>query len=211
VVAWLVAIGSVVASWIVAAAYLTGELVRDWNQPRREVLGDCMTILREVALGRDGALIQIGLLMLATIAIAALAVLLWRLGRSMLRARAATHEHARMTRIAGAHRRCGGGGLRRSPTHRMCADVAARTHGPATVLGALLALSGAATIPISALGATGVGVLARATRLATPPRPAQRIRVRLMLAAVSALRAVGPLLMVLLTATGVALCGPMIE
>jgi hypothetical protein len=53
-------------------------------------------------------------------------------------------------------------------------------------------------------------VLARATRLATPPRPAQRIRVCLLLAAVSALLAVGPVLTVLLTASGVALCGPVI-
>jgi hypothetical protein len=91
----------------------------------------------------------------------------------------------------------------------MCADdAAARTHGPATVLGALLALSGAAPIPSGALGATGVGVLARATRLATPPRPAQRIRVRLTLAAVSTLLAIGPVLTVLLTASGVAMCGP---
>lgn len=93
----------------------------------------------------------------------------------------------------------------------MCADdVAARAHGPATVLGALLALSGAAPIPSSALGATGIGVLARATRLAAPPRAAQQIRVRLMLAAVSILLAAGPVLTVLLTATGVALCGPVV-
>lgn len=284
VLAWLVAIGSVVASWIAAAAFLTGELARDWNQPGRAVLSDCMAVLREVALGRDGGLVQIGLLVLTTVAVAAVAVLVWRLSRSLLRARASTHEHARMTRIAGrridgleavvldapqriaycvpgrpnsivvtsaavtaldarhldavlSHERAHLAGhhhlilaltrglatilprvelitLGAAEVARlleMCADdAAARTHGPATVLGALLTLSGAAPIPSSALGATGVGVLARATRLATPPRPAQRIRVRLMLAAVSTLLAVGPLLTVLLTATGVALCGPMI-
>ena len=284
VVAWLVAIGSVVGSWALTAAFLTGELIRDWNQPGRAVASASLAMLREVALGRDGALVQVGLLMLTTVAVAAVAVVAWRLSRSLLRARASTHEHARMTRIAGrhidgleavvvdapqrvaycvpgrpntivvtsaavsaldachldavlSHERAhlvgrhhlilaltGGlatilprvelvtiGAAQIARLLEMCADdAAARTHGPATVLGALLALSGAAPIPSSALGATGVGVLARATRLATPPRPAQRIRVRLMLAAVSTLLAIGPLLTVLLTATGVAMCGPVI-
>jgi Zn-dependent protease with chaperone function len=284
VTAWLVAIGSVVGSWVVAAGFLVGELIRDWHQPGRAVASACLAMLREVALGRDGALVQIGLVMLTTVAVAAVAVVVWRLCRSLLRARASTHEHARMTRIAGrhidgleavvldapqrvaycvpgrpntivvtsaamdaldarhldavlSHERahlagrhhlivaltrglatilprvdlCTLGAAEVARLLEMCADdAAARTHGPATVLGALLALSGAAPIPSRALGATGVGVLARATRLATPPRPAQRIRVCLLLAAVSALLAVGPVLTVLLTASGVALCGPVI-
>jgi Zn-dependent protease with chaperone function len=282
VAAWLVAIGSVVGSWVVAAAFLVGELVRDWHQPGRAVASACLAMLREVALGRDGGLVQIGLVMLATVAVAAVAVVGCRLSRSLWRARASTHEHAWMTRIAARHidgleavvldapqrvaycvpgrpntivvtsaavtaldarhldavlcherahlaghhhlilALTGGlatilprvelvtiGAAQVAQLLEMCADdAAARTHGPATVLGALLALSGAAPIPSSALGATGIGVLARATRLATPPRPAQRIQVRLVLAAVSALLAVGPLLTVLLTMSGVALCGP---
>ncbi len=100
---WLVAIGSVVASWIAAAAFLTGELVRDWNQPGRAVLIDCMAVLRDVALGRNGVLIQIGLLVLAALAMVAVAVLVGSLGRSVLRARASTHEHARAARLAGRH------------------------------------------------------------------------------------------------------------
>jgi Zn-dependent protease with chaperone function len=282
VLAWLVAIGSVVTSWVVAAAFLVGELIRDWHQPGRAVASACLAMLREVVLGRDGGLVQIGLLVLTTLAVAAVAVLAWRLSRSLLRARASTHEHARLARIAGRHidgleavvldapqrvAYCVPGRpntivvtsaavtaldarhldavLSHERAHlagrhhlilaltrglatilprlelvtigtaqvawllEMCADdAAARTHGPGTVLGALLALSGAAPIPSSALGATGVGVLARATRLATPPRATQRIRVQLMLAAVSALLAVGPLLTVLLTASGAAMCGP---
>jgi Zn-dependent protease with chaperone function len=282
VAAWLVAISSVVASWVVAAAFLVGELIRDWHQPGRAVASACLALLREVALGRDGGLIKIGLLVLTTLAVAAVAVLVWRLSRSLLRARASTHEHARMTRIVGrhidgleavvldapqrvaycvpgrpnaivvtsaavtaldarhldavlSHERAhlagrhhlilaltGGlatilprvelvtlGAAQVARLLEMCADdAAARTHGSATVLGALLALSGAAPIPSGALGVTGVGVLARATRLATPPRLAQRIRVRLVLATVSALLAIGPVLTVLLTASGVAMCGP---
>ncbi|MBA2473399.1 MAG: M56 family metallopeptidase [Pseudonocardiales bacterium] len=284
VVAWLVAIGSVVGSWIIAVVFLAVELFRDADQPGHAVVSSCLATLREAAAGRAGVLVQIGLFLLATVAVAAVAVLVWRLSRSLLRARASTHEHARMTRIAGRHidgleavvldapqrvAYCVPGRpntivvtsaavdaldarhldavLSHERAHlagrhhlilaltrglatilpriqlvtigaaevarllEMCADdAAARAHGPATVLGALLALSGAAPIPSSALGATGIGVLARATRLATPPRPAQRIRVRLMLAAVSVLLAVGPVLTVLLTATGVALCGPVV-
>lgn len=282
VTAWLVAISSVVTSWALAAAFLTGELVRDWHQPSRVVLSDCLAVLRDVALGGDGVLLQVGLLVLTTLAVVSVAVVAGRLSRSLLRARASTHEHARMARIAGrrldgveavvldapqrlaycvpgrpdtivvtsaavtaldarhldavlCHERAhlagrhhlilaltGGlatvlprvelvttGAAEVARLLEMCADdAAARVHGPATVLGALLALSGATPIPSGALGASGVGVLARATRLATPPRPAQRIRVRVMLAAVSTLLAIGPLLTVLLTVTGVALCGP---
>jgi len=284
VTAWLVAIGSVVMSWALATAFLTGELVRNWNQPGRAVLSACFTMLRDLTLGRHGGLVQIGLLVLAACAVMAVAVLAWRLGHSVLRARASTRQHARAARIVGrhidgldavvldapervaycvpgrpntivvtsaaidalderhldavlSHERAhlagrhhlilaltGGlatilprvelltlGAAEVARLLEMCADdAAARTHGPATVLGALLALSGVAPIPSSALGATGVGVLARATRLATPPRAAQRIRVRLVLAAVSTVLVVGPLVTVLLTATGVAMCGPAI-
>jgi Zn-dependent protease with chaperone function len=283
VVAWLVAIGSVVGSWAIAVAFLAVELFRDWDQPGHTVSA-CLATLREAAAGRAGVLVQIGLFLLATVAVAAVAVVVWRLSRSVVRARASTHEHARMTRIAGRHidgleavildapqrvAYCVPGRpntivvtsaamdaldarhldavLSHERAHlaghhhlilaltrglatilprvelvtigaaqvarllEMCADdTAARTHGPATVLGALLALSGVGPIPSGALGASGVGVLARATRLATPPRPAQRIRVCLLLAAVSALLAVGPVLTVLLTASGIALCGPVI-
>jgi len=33
--AWLAAIGSVLASWAVAAAFLADDVVRHWNQPER--------------------------------------------------------------------------------------------------------------------------------------------------------------------------------
>ena len=92
----------------------------------------------------------------------------------------------------------------------MCADDdATRVHGPRTVLDALLALSGVTTLPHGALGATGVGVLARARRLAEPPRPADVVRARVLLTAVVVAVAVGPLLTAGLAAAGLALCGPL--
>jgi Zn-dependent protease with chaperone function len=87
-------------------------------------------------------------------------------------------------------------------------DAAARAHGPRTVLDALLTLSGAAAIPAGALGATGTGVLARAERLAAPPRPAQRVRARLQLTTVAVALTVGPLLTGVLAAGGLMLCPP---
>jgi Zn-dependent protease with chaperone function len=92
----------------------------------------------------------------------------------------------------------------------MCADdTATRAHGSPALLGALLTLSGSAPIPTGALSTSGVDVLARAHRLAWPPRPAQRWRTRLLLTAVTILLATGPLLTGMLLATGLALCGSM--
>ena len=103
VVAWLAAIGSVVGSWAVAAGLLAAELVRDGSQPRQTILSSCFGQLRAVATGRYGALIQLGLLTIAAFAAVAAAVLMARLGRSLLRARDTTHQHARMARLTGAH------------------------------------------------------------------------------------------------------------
>ncbi|MGH4016116.1 MAG: M56 family metallopeptidase [Pseudonocardiaceae bacterium] len=283
VVAWLAAIGSVAGSWAAAVVFLLAEFVGDWNRPGHTVVSTCFAVLGDVAGGRSGLLPQIGLLLLATLAAVALAAVAWRLSRSLLRARAGTHEHARLARLAGRHvdgldavvldaperaaycvagrphtvvvtsaavealdRRHLGAVLAHEHAHlagrhhlllaltrglatilprvglfttgaaetarllEMCADdAAARSHGSGTVLGALLALSGAAPIPAGALGATGVGVLARAERLATPARTADRIRVRLLLTAVAVLVIVGPVFTALLATTGLAFCGPM--
>jgi len=98
---WLAAIGSVVASWATAAIFLFAELVRDWAQPGDTVVAACFTTLGAVATGGAGLVLQIGLLTLAVLAALALVVLAVRLGRSLVRARTSTHEHARMARLAG--------------------------------------------------------------------------------------------------------------
>ncbi|SEP53336.1 M56 family metallopeptidase [Amycolatopsis saalfeldensis] len=103
VAAWLAAIGSVIGSWAVAAVFLAAELLRDWTQARQTILSTCFAQLRAVATGSYGVAVQIGLLTLAGFAAVAVVILLARLGRSLLRARATTHEHARMARLAGAH------------------------------------------------------------------------------------------------------------
>jgi Zn-dependent protease with chaperone function len=281
VVTWLATIGGVVASWVVAAAFLADELRRDWNQPGR-IASACFAALRHVASGGSGLLLQIGLLALTAGAATAISTLAWRLSRSLSHARTTTHQHAQDARIVGrrvdgldavvldaperaaycvagrpntivvtsatlaalddrhlgavlAHERAHLAGRHHqilaftrglatvmprvelftigaaeiARLLEMCADdTAARSHGPGTLLGALLALSGCAPIPRGALGATGVNVLARAERLAAPPASGDRWRARLLLSVVALLVVGGPLLTGVLAVTGLALCNP---
>ncbi|MGA7131348.1 MAG: M56 family metallopeptidase, partial [Mycobacterium sp.] len=95
----------------------------------------------------------------------------------------------------------------------MCADdTAARRHGPAALLAALLALAGADPIPSAALGANTVGVCARVMRLTEPDTAAARVRARVLLTAVTAVIVFGPFAVWAgvhnLTPHGVTHCGP---
>ena len=289
VTAWLVAIGSVLASWAAAAVFLVLELVGDWNHPGR-IISSCFAVLQVVATGGAGVVLQLGLFALTALALTAAGVLAARLGRSLVRARSRTHDYARMARVVGrrmpgteaigdavvfdaperlaycvagrpntivvtsgavdalddrhldavlAHERAhltGRHHLLLAATRglatvlprvdlfttgaaevarllEMCADdVAVRGHGSRTVLGALLTLSEPVSpprsLPPGAMGATGVGVVARAERLAEPAGVAERMRARLLLTAAVTLLAVGPVLAGLLAVAGIAFCDP---
>jgi Zn-dependent protease with chaperone function len=280
VAAWLAVIGSVVVSWAAAGAFLLGELARDWHQPGR-IVGSCVAALRALALGGHGLLVQVGLAVLTSAAALALIVLAATLARLLVRARASTHEHARMARLAGrpvtgqeavaidaaervaycvagrpptivvtsaalaalddrhlgavlSHERAHlagrhhlllavtralattlpqvrlftTGAVEVAQLLEMCADdAAARTHGSPTVVEALLSLSAATPMPATALGASGVGVLARVHRLVAPPRPILRWRVRLLLGTITVLVLTGPVIAGLLAAHGMSFCG----
>ena len=82
-------------------------------------------------------------------------------------------------------------------------DAAARTHGPGTVLKALVGLSAPTGVPTGVLAASGVGVLARAERLAAPATPEKRRRARVQLATTMTAVTLAPLVLGLL-----AVCGP---
>lgn len=84
-------------------------------------------------------------------------------------------------------------------------DAAARRHGGGTVIGALLALSGGPALPLSALGATAVGVVERVERLLIAPGRA-RIAQRLSLLLAVTLLALGPGLVATLLAASAAVC-----
>ncbi|HXA11744.1 MAG TPA: M48 family metalloprotease [Mycobacterium sp.] len=91
----------------------------------------------------------------------------------------------------------------------MCADdTAARAHGTATMLGAILTLAGAGPIPAGALGTSTVGLSARVTRLAAPPRRRQQTWTRLLLSAFAAVLVAAPFLAAWAAARGLIACGP---
>lgn len=100
VLTWLATICSVVAAWIVAVAFLVGELLRDWKQPGR-IASACVAALRHVAAGDSGMVLQSGLLALTFGAVAAIGMATWCLSKSLLRARRLAHRHARDARIVG--------------------------------------------------------------------------------------------------------------
>lgn len=278
VTVWMAAIGSVVLSWVAAPVFLALDVAGRWDAPAK-VVQDCLATLRLVAVGRFGPLIQIGLLLLATLAVVALTVLTLRLIDGLARTRARSRDHGALARLVGrrvpgldavvldaperlaycvagrpntivltsaamdaldehqleavlSHERAhltgrhhvllaltrglarilpglalfAVAGAEVARLLEMCADdVAARAHGPRTVLGALLALSGVTPAPAVALGATGADVVARAERLASPPGRARLARARLLLTTLAIAVVVVPAL----TATGLAFCGPM--
>jgi hypothetical protein len=74
VAAWLAAIGSVTASWVVAASFLAADVVRNWSQPGL-IASACFAALRQVASGGSGLLVQAALLTLIALAAGALATL----------------------------------------------------------------------------------------------------------------------------------------
>lgn len=281
IAAWLMAAGTVLASWAAATVVLAVELLRNWRQPGA-LFTACVTTLHSIAAGETGVFLQIGLVALTVIAGAALASLAWRWGRAVVRARSCTHRHASMARVVGrrmaghdavvldapecaaycvagrpdtivvtsaalaaldddhlaavlAHERAhlsGRHNLLLAATRglattlpgialfttaasevatllEVCADdVAVRRNDPRAVLGALLVLSSGASVPAAAMGATGVGVLTRAERLAEPPSSGRRVRLRLLLSAFTLLVMTGPALTALLAARGVASCLP---
>lgn len=91
----------------------------------------------------------------------------------------------------------------------MCADdTAARRHGPAALLAAIVSLTSPNPIPTTALGATSIGVSARVTRLADPDTAARRLGARLLLAVFAAVVVAAPLLLVWASASGLPACGP---
>ena len=280
VAVWLAAIGSVTGSVAAAAGLLGAELVRDWSEPRRNLMVMCLAQVRAAASGAYGPIVRTMVFTFAGGAALALSVLLLRLGRTWARARCTTQAHARMVRLAGVARPNLGavvldvperavycvagrpntivvttGALRALDPGQVSAvlaherahligrhhlllaltrglhaclprvelftrgadevarllemsadDAAARTHGPGTVLKALVGLCAPIGVPTGALAASGVGVLARAERLAAPATPEKQRRARLQLATTMTAVTLAPLVFGML-----AVCGPLLS
>lgn len=138
IAAWLLAIGSVGISWIGAAVALTADVVRNWTRPG-ELLSACITALRGVVAGEAGVLLQIGMVALTALATAAMVSLAWRWARSLLRARAHTHRHARTVRTIG-RRKPGLDAVVLDVPDRVVYCAAGRPHAIVVTSGALDAL-----------------------------------------------------------------------
>jgi Zn-dependent protease with chaperone function len=85
-------------------------------------------------------------------------------------------------------------------------NAAARSHGPQTLLDALLALSAGAPTPHGALGAAGTDILDRAEHLAAPFAAQNQWTAGLLLTATTLLIAGGPLIPAALTTAGAMWC-----
>lgn len=255
VACWIFAVASVVVAWVAAAVLVVSEAVMVGGH-LDAAFDACMAILRATGLSEHG--LRLVAVAVATVPVAALALLAWRIGRVTHSGWRASRRHSHAVRLVGranpqlgrgtvvldapqraayclsgsrgtivvttgaletlsdrelaavlAHERAHLAGrhhllltvltaLRRTLgplplfAHaepevgrllEMTADDAAvRRHGRAPLLAALLTMSGA-RMPGQALGASSIGVLARARRLVEPASAAQRATTRRSLTA----------------------------
>jgi Zn-dependent protease with chaperone function len=100
IAAWVLAIGTVPAAWLTAAALAGTELVLTGGDLEK-VLAGCVAALRAAAIGEHGTSVQVGLLVLAVLVSISLALLVVRLGQALHRARRNTHRHAHVARLIG--------------------------------------------------------------------------------------------------------------
>ena len=100
VATWLIVLASVLVAWIGAAGLLAGWMVSSWNRPGH-VWGACFTALRSAAVGHDGALSQLVLVLVAATLAVFVTALAARVCRHLVRARARTDRHAESARIIG--------------------------------------------------------------------------------------------------------------
>lgn len=109
VAAWLAIMGSVLAAWVAAAVLFVAQLVGSWGQIGRVLVG-CVAGLRLIVIGGYGTALQVGLLVLAALSVAALAVLGVRVGFALHRSRVRTAAHAQAAWIAAGDSPRGPGG-----------------------------------------------------------------------------------------------------
>lgn len=228
IAAWLTAIVSVLASWLVAAGLLVVALARDWDQPGR-LASACFAAMRQVAAGGSGPLLQATLFALTAGATSAVVILAWRLSRSVGRARALSHRHAADARIIG-HRVAGLDAVVVDAPERVAYSVAGRpdtivvtraaldaldecgldavmAHERAHLTGRhhlMLALTRglATTLPRVALFTIGAREIARLTEMAADDAAARRHGPHAVLGALLALSAQAPVPSYAAAATG---------
>jgi Zn-dependent protease with chaperone function len=100
VAAWLIAIGSVLLTWITVAILVVFDLIAHWRQGGSFVVA-CVQLLCDVAAGKAGTVPQLMLLVGAAAAVALVGVLGFRLTRTIWRLRAQAQGHAQSVRLVG--------------------------------------------------------------------------------------------------------------
>lgn len=109
VCAWLLVMGAVLAAWIGALALFLPPAIGPWDRIGPTLTG-CLAGLGLIVRGGHGALLQIGVLILAIVSTIAVLVLTIRTGMALRRAHRAGREHVRAARIAAGDGPPGPGG-----------------------------------------------------------------------------------------------------
>lgn len=141
IAAWAVAVLSVVASWVAATALAAVEVWRVRGDTA-QLVGACTATIGATAAGSHGRAAQAGVALLVVLSALALALLVLRVTRFLLRARRHSHRHSATARTVGRREVLGPGAVVLDAPERAAYCVPGR---PATIVvtqGALAVLDG---------------------------------------------------------------------
>lgn len=100
VAAWLIAIVSVLLTWLTVAVLVVVDVIAHWRQGGSFV-ASCFEFLCDLAAGKAGRAPQVMLLVVVAFVVATVAVIGIRLARTIGRLRAHAHGHAQTVRLVG--------------------------------------------------------------------------------------------------------------
>jgi Zn-dependent protease with chaperone function len=140
---WLVAMSSVLGSWLLAVVLFTLDLVRGWGHLGR-LLAGCLAALRALFAGGSGGIVQVGLALLGALALAAFTARAVRGITALCRAHTHTQAHADAAMLAARGVPRGPGGtLVVDGAHPSIYCLASRPHTIVITRGALEVLDDA--------------------------------------------------------------------
>lgn len=100
IAAWLTAISTVLASWLVAAVLIVVEVMRRWTHPRAAAMS-CVAFMRHTVSGAGGVVPQTVLGVIVAAAMLAAGITGVRLARAVGGMRARARDHAQAVRLVG--------------------------------------------------------------------------------------------------------------
>jgi Zn-dependent protease with chaperone function len=140
--AWSGAVLGVLLAWVLAAV-LIGRAVLLSDRHVHELVADCLHNVGLLAAGTQGPILQVVVLALASLSVAAVAVLITRLGLALGRARMRTQRHCETARLIADPRPGPGGSIVLDSAERVVYCVAGRPPAIVVTRGALDALDDA--------------------------------------------------------------------